>query len=219
MREGVVDAVRSALYDGRLTVGQPLSEAGLAAEMGISRGPVREAMLILVQEGLLTHSPNRGFAVVNFTQEDLRETNELRLPLETTALELARPRVLTADLPRLSELKQEIVDSYRTGDTLLNNRSDMAFHSFIWDLTGNGRLATTLRTLLGPFFAYGSLLRPDPTAGRPDTTAELLDEEHQCFIEFLSGSEERTADACVRLHLGIPASEPRPPHNGYNRTA
>src|SRR5882724_9735244 len=93
IRESVGDAVRKALYDRRFQAGEPLSEVGLAGEMGISRGPVREALLVLVQEGLLTHSPNRGFAVVNFTQADLKEINEVRLPLETTALTLAKPKM------------------------------------------------------------------------------------------------------------------------------
>ena len=77
MRESVGDAVRKALYDRRFLAGEPLSEAGLAAENGYQPRPVREALLGLVQEGLLTHSPNRGFAVVHFTQDDLKEINEV----------------------------------------------------------------------------------------------------------------------------------------------
>src|SRR6478735_3441645 len=87
MRESVGEVIRKALYDRRFNAGESLSEARLAAEMGISRGPVREALLVLVQEGLLTHSPNRGFSVINFTAEDLREISEVRVPLEATALQ------------------------------------------------------------------------------------------------------------------------------------
>jgi DNA-binding GntR family transcriptional regulator len=199
IRHSVGEAVRKALYDRRFHAGESLSEAGLAAEMGISRGPVREALLVLVQEGLLTHAPNRGFAVVNFTQNDLKEINEVRLPLETTALALARPRISEADVLKLSELKRQMVKSYDSGEILGCSRSDMAFHRLIWDRTGNGKLAAALRTLLAPFFAYGSLFN----VGRPELTPRLLDEEHEYFIQFLSGVQERTAEACVRFHLGL----------------
>jgi DNA-binding GntR family transcriptional regulator len=200
MRKTVGEAVRKALYDRRFRSGEPLHEAELAAEMGVSRGPVREALLGLVQEGLLTHSPNRGFAVVEFTEEDFRETNEVRLPLESIALTLARPRILKSHLLQLSEMKREIVKSYVADNPVSCCQSDMSFHGLIWDFTGNVKLASTLRTLLAPFFAYGSLF----TFRRPELTAELLEEEHQCFIDFLTGSKERTAEECVRFHLGIP---------------
>ena len=199
IRESVGDAVRKALYDRRFVAGEPLSEAGLAAEMGISRGPVREALLVLVQEGLLTHSPNRGFAVVSFSGDDLREINEVRLPLETTALTLAKFRVLKTDLTELSDLKRQMVESYSACDIRICSQSDMAFHSLIWNRTGNSRLETALKTLVAPFFAYGSLFN----AGRPELTPHLLDEEHESFIQFLSGAEQRTAEACVRFHLGL----------------
>ena len=199
IRESVGQVVREALYQHRFQAGESLSEAALAAEMGISRGPVREALLVLVQEGLLTHSPNRGFAVVNFTQDDLKEVNEVRVPLETLALTLARPRVSAADLEKLSERKREMVKSYSAGEIFGCSHSDMAFHSLIWKRTGNGRLASSLRTLLDPFFAYGSLFN----VGREGLTPRLLDEEHEYFIEFLSGGGTRSAEACVRFHLGL----------------
>jgi DNA-binding GntR family transcriptional regulator len=72
MRESVGDETRQTLYDGRFEPGQSLSEAGLADEMCISRGPVHEALL-LAQEGLVVHSPNRGFSIVQITAEDLQE--------------------------------------------------------------------------------------------------------------------------------------------------
>ncbi len=203
MRESVGEAVRKALHQRRFTVGEPLSEAGLAAEMGISRGPVREALLVLVQEGLLTHSPNRGFSVVNFTPEDLREINEVRVPLEATALTLAKPKILPGDLDRLRDLRAEMVTTYTAEDLFGSSRADIAFHKLIWERTGNGRLSATLNTLLAPFFAYGSLFN----IGRPELTPVLLEQEHQAFIDFLAGQEKRSAEECVRFHLRISTLE------------
>lgn len=199
MRESVGEVIRKALYDRRFNAGESLSEARLAAEMGISRGPVREALLVLVQEGLLTHSPNRGFSVINFTQNDLREINEIRLPLESTALTLAKPNVSAGDVRELQDLKNRMVESYAAGELVICSQADMAFHSMVWDRTLNGKLSTTLRTLLASFFAYGSLF----SVGRPELTPQLLDEEHEYFIQFLRGTGTRTAEDCVRFHLGM----------------
>jgi DNA-binding GntR family transcriptional regulator len=200
MRDSVGQAIRQALTDRRFQPGESLSEAGLAAEMGISRGPVREALLLLVQEGLVTHSPNRGFSVINFNREDIREINVVRLPLETTALSLALTHISEEDLKELEDLNRKIVNAYVSQQFVLCGQSDMAFHNLIWARTGNVRLCSTLRTLLSPFFAYGSLF----AANRPELTPELLDEEHGCFVRFLRGSTERTAEDCVRFHLGVP---------------
>jgi DNA-binding GntR family transcriptional regulator len=199
MRESVGEMIRQALHEGRFEPGQPLSEAGLAAEMGISRGPVREALLLLAQEGLVIHSPNRGFAVVQLTTEDLEEIRQVRIPLEAMALTVARPRMSEADLARLDELKGKIVQEFEQ-NVCLCTQSDMSFHSLIWDRTGNSRLAGTLRNLLAPFFAYGSLF----SAHRlPNLTAQLLAEQHDQMIHFLRGCNSPTADDCVRFHLGL----------------
>jgi DNA-binding FadR family transcriptional regulator len=92
-----------------------------------------------------------------------------------------------------------MVKTYQAEDYLTCSRADMTFHQLIWERTRNGRLSTALNTLLAPFFAYGSLFN----IGRSGLTPTLLDKEHQAFIDFLTGEEERTAEDCVRFHLTI----------------
>jgi DNA-binding GntR family transcriptional regulator len=200
MRESVGEAIRQALSSGRFEPGEALSEAGLAAEIGISRGPVREALLLLAQEGLLTHSQNRGFSVVQITSDDLKEIQEVRTPLESTALALAKPHIASDDIEHLKGFKSALVSAFIEGNVLLCSQSDMQFHSLIWDRTGNSRLSGTLRSLLAPFFAYGSVFRG---LRRPDLTAELIAEEHELIIDFLSGKNNSSAQECVRFHLGL----------------
>jgi DNA-binding GntR family transcriptional regulator len=199
IREGVLEALRKAFRNGRFQAGQQLLEPSLAAEMGISRGPVREALLVLVQEGLVVHSPNRGFSVVEFTAEDLRQISEVRVPLEATALQMARIRVSKDDLDTLETLKGTMVETHAKGQILACGQADMQFHSLVWDRTGNSRLALTLRHLLAPMFTYGSLFN----IGRPNLTSALLSEEHDLFIRFLSGRLDRSAEDCVRFHIGL----------------
>jgi DNA-binding GntR family transcriptional regulator len=202
MRESVGEFIRDALYNGYFEPGQAISEAGLATEMGISRGPVREALLLLVQEGLVIHSPNRGFSVVQITAADLEEIHQVRIPLEATALTMAKPRVCEDDLAQLEALKNKMMHEYMDQNAQLSALSDMAFHGLIWERAGNSRLSGTLRTLVAPFFAYGSLFS-SRALRRPDLTGQLIAEEHELMIDFLRGRTTVTAEDCIRFHLGL----------------
>src|SRR3954471_14970305 len=109
IRERVSEAIRRALLEQRFQPGDALSEVALAAEMNVSRGPVREALLVLAQEGLVSHSQNYGFSVVNLTDEDRKEVRQIRIPLETLALELAKPAMDQSVLQQLAGLKDRMV--------------------------------------------------------------------------------------------------------------
>ena len=96
IRHTVGETIRRALLEGRFRPGQPLSEVALASEMSVSRGPVREALLVLAQEGLVSHSQNYGFSVLEFNELDRTEVQQVRLPLEVLALELARRNITSS---------------------------------------------------------------------------------------------------------------------------
>lgn len=196
MRHSVVDAVRRALMQGRFQPGEALSDVALAAEMGISRGPVREALLVLAEEGLVVHQQNRGFFVLRFTKEDAREVLQVRKPLETLALDLARPRLTPADLRRLDQLVDELCTHFGRQEMVEATRCDLEFHVLIWERSGNPRLAASLRTLMAPYFAYGTAFQ----LGRPDLSTNLLRRQHAMYLEFLRGEGNLTAAACLEFH-------------------
>jgi DNA-binding GntR family transcriptional regulator len=199
IRQSVGEAVRRALLEGRFRPGEALSEVSLAAEMNVSRGPVREALLVLAQEGLVSHSQNYGFSVLNFNEQDRLEIQQVRLPLETLALDMARRRIVESDIRQLTALKDRIVNAYRENNVIECTQSDLHFHGMIWDHSGNSRLVASLRNLMVPYFAYGSAFK----LSRPDLSAELLDAQHRSYIDFLSASSEQTAEGCVRFHCGL----------------
>src|SRR6185369_13000667 len=151
IRQTVGEAIRRALLEGRFRPGEALSEVALAAEMNVSRGPVREALLVLAQEGLVSHSQNYGFSVLNFTEQDREEIQQVRLPLEMLALDMARPRISDTDLRQLTHLKNAIVEAYTTGNVIDCTQADLDFHSLIWERSGNTRLVASLRNLMVPY--------------------------------------------------------------------
>ena len=199
IRQTVVEMIRRALLEGRFRPGQPLSEVGLASEMNVSRGPVREALLVLAQEGLVSHSQNYGFSVLEFNEQDRREVQQIRLPLEILALNLAVVNITQVDLRTLDALTEQMTQAYEDRRYVECTQADLDFHSLVWERAGNKRLFSALRNLMVPYFAYGSAFR----MSRPDLTSELLGEQHRCFTRFLSGVSDQTAEECVRFHLGL----------------
>lgn len=204
MRHSVIDAIRHALMQGRFQPGEALSDAALAAEMEISRGPVREALLMLAEEGLVVHQQNRGFSVLRFAKEDLRQVQEVRAPLEILALDLARGRMRAEDLDELERLGDGLCSHFRKRDAVEALRCDREFHHLIWSSTGNARLLATLRTLTAAYFTYGFAFQ----LGREDLSVELIERQHQMYVEFLRGRIPATSRDCVAVHIAVePAGE------------
>jgi len=95
LREQALALLREAVITGRIADGVVYSSKALAAELGVSNGPIREAMLALVDDGLMEAVPNKGFRSVPLTPADLAEIYEMRLLLEVPAV----ARLATGDLP------------------------------------------------------------------------------------------------------------------------
>ena len=199
IRLSVTDAVRDAMLQGEFRPGQPLSEAALASQMKVSRGPVREALFTLAKEGLVTHSQNYGFTVVEFTEQDRRDVQQVRLPLEALALELARNKMSASEVSTLQQLRDDMAEAFTRKQFPACTQADLAFHKLIWTVAGNNRLQESLCNLLVPYFAYGSAFN----IARPDLTPTLLRQQHDTYIDYLLGAGSQTAEECVRAHAGL----------------
>lgn len=200
IRHSIADALRSALRAGRFQFGEDLSEQKLATEMNVSRGPVREALLVLTEEGLITHSPNRGFAVLEFTPEDRAEIDQVRLSLETLALEQARGKFSPEDLDELQRLQEEVVRLFKDSEYPARDSAEMAFHQMIWAKSGNKWLENSLRRIMTPYFTYSRFL-PVLATNRPDP--EIVAQQHQRYVNFVKGKSKFSAEECVRFHLKL----------------
>lgn len=196
IRHEVADAVRVALSQGVLKPGEDLNEVSLASQLQVSRGPVREALLVLSEEGLLTHSANRGFSVVNLTPEDHANINEIRLLLESRALELARERVTPDDLVCIQEMKAALLGLFHDRELPAREKWEIAFHGFIWRLSGNPWLVSSLNRIMIPCFTFGRHLG----LTQADRSPQLADEQHQLYIDYLARKTDRSAEECVRFH-------------------
>src|SRR5947208_9953160 len=104
----VYDHLRSEILAGRLEPNAELAEVALSEQLGVSRGPIREAIGRLASEGLVTVRPRRGAVVRSLSKEEFLEAYQVREALEWMAVRLAVPRLTNEDLARLDELNGEM---------------------------------------------------------------------------------------------------------------
>lgn len=140
--------LRRAIFEGALAAGAPLGEAELADQLGVSRGPLREAAQRLVQEGLLT-ARRRGLAVVTMTPADVADVYLARAAIERTAcqrlLRNGNPARAVKALTRVHHRMTRASarrDAHAVGDT------DIEFHRTLVDAAESPRLSRIMSTLL-----------------------------------------------------------------------
>ncbi|NED98564.1 GntR family transcriptional regulator [Phytoactinopolyspora halotolerans] len=141
------DAVRKKILAGDLEPGERLIEERLTKELGISRPPLREALRLLQQEGLVVNQPRRGSTVVELTSEDVYEILTLRSGLERMAVELGVP---VQDPARLEVCRQALARMRACAQA--EDRGGLveagyAFHASIVALAGHGRLSAMYNSL------------------------------------------------------------------------
>jgi len=197
IRQSALDLLREALLSGQFQPGQQLTEISLSTQLRISRGPVREALLILTQDGLVNHHPHHGFSVVAWNPEDGAAMASVRLPLESMALELARNSMDETRLRELETIKASILAGVTARNVSHWIREDLRFHERIWECSGNVWLVQALRRITYPFFAFSLIYHKQRTPPAIETMENL----HDTFVRYLSGKCDLTAEQCVRLHL------------------
>ncbi len=151
------ELIREAIIDGRLPPGQRLKEEELARELGISRTPVREALLILQTEGLVDAEPNRGAVVRSHDAGDLEDLYQLRALLEGYAARRAAANVTEAtiaDLRASCERFEALID----GDVQELVKENLFFHSTILDTAKSRRVAEQIRKVIELPLVYRSYI-------------------------------------------------------------
>lgn len=146
--ELIADRLRHAITHGRLTPGQQLGEASLAAQFEVSRGPLREAMQRLVAEGLLHSERHRGIFVVELTDEDVRDVYQARKTIERAALTEVLRGDAGAAAARLSAPVEAMRVAASRGDRTAAADADQEFHEVLVECAGSPRLRRAMRTLL-----------------------------------------------------------------------
>lgn len=191
----VVDELRARILDGRLGLGSALSENALAAELGMSKTPVREALLQLKTERLVEVLPQRGTYVFRIAAEQVALITELREVLEITALALAMQRrggELAAELARITA---EMGEALREDDSARYRNLDGQFHQAIIDLCGNSYFAEAYSQIGFRIQALRSRLSNEARLNR------LSIKEHREMVKLVKAGDVPAVQALMRAHI------------------
>lgn len=186
-------SVRSSILSGGFQMGERLNEARIAADMGVSRGPLREALKRLSEEGLLTEKPRVGMSVPVFTADDVTAVNEVRIALERLAVQLIVRR--NVDLSPLRIRLTELRDAAQRGDTAATNLAEFDLHEELCRLSQNEHLLSTYQRVRG---RIQLALTVDNAASK--SLEEVLD-EHVLLVEALQGATEEEAARIIEAHI------------------
>jgi len=153
--EDVAERLRDAILHGELSPGQRLREEELSARIQVSRGPVRDAFILLEHEGLVQSSRNRGVSVVELTRDDLQEIYTLRSVLEPLAISLAIERGDASDLAEMDASLAEMTSAFSRriteGDAA---RLDVQFHDTIYQAAHHQRLSNAWEQIRLPTYWF-----------------------------------------------------------------
>jgi DNA-binding GntR family transcriptional regulator len=138
--DGVYRVLRAAILDGQVPPGGQLREAHIAADLGISRSPLREALTRLEEEGLVVKIPFRGAFVTEVSPQDVAEIASIRLLVEPYAGELALEALRGPERPSLTRAIEDLRRATEGHDIPASIDAHLAFHRLFYDLSGHGVL-------------------------------------------------------------------------------
>ncbi len=194
---GLISAqIRARILDGTFPPGYQLGESKLAEQMGVSRGPVREALQRLVQEGLLQYAKNRGACVISLGEEDVADVYLARGAIERAAALILMRRGSSADFDELEELVSRMLEVADEGRWSELAELDLGFHETLVRLADSARLTRMFTTLL----AETRMCLAGLESAYP-VRKELVD-EHRSLLAAMRGGDEDTALELVDNHLG-----------------
>ena len=194
----IADQIRDRIIDGSYSPGEQINEANVAAELEISRGPVREALQRLNQEGLLISFRNRGVFVVELSSDDVTEIYESRAAIEVgaawTLVHGDRGRLITA-ADELNAIVMQMQPFIDRADWRGLAERDLAFHTALVAATRNSRMSRMYATLAAE--ARICMANLETAYYRP----EALVEEHQLIVDLLLGDDWDALERGVHEHM------------------
>ncbi len=200
LRDVVFNSLREAILRGDLLPGERLMELQLAAKLGVSRTPIREAIRMLEQEGLAVTVPRKGAEVAKMTLKGMEDVLEIREALDELAVQLACVRISEEQLQELQHRKQDFETSLASGDVKQMAEADVHFHDVIYEATGNPKLMNLLNNLREQIYRY-RVEYIKKVENHP-----ILIREHEAIYQALLSRNEEAAVISIRDHVANQAT-------------
>ena len=189
------EAIRQSILSGQWKIGELYNEKAIAADLGISRTPVREALLELASQDLIIFLPRRGLMVNRFTRHDVDEIFELRKAIELAAVEKITVAAPPFDLFEIEEALLSQRKAVKQKDYLAFMEADRLFHTSFSELTKNRRLIAILDNIRDMIHVMGA--KALALEGR---AVEVI-KEHQTIFEAVKKGNIEEARRAMAYHL------------------
>jgi DNA-binding GntR family transcriptional regulator len=221
LSDQVKDYLLTAILAGEFPPGSRIIETRVARHLGVSQGPVREALRDLEALGLIDSTPYQGARVRQPRKAELLEAYDVRAMLESFGARLAMPRLSDADLLDLEGYVTSMQQAARNGDENEQARIDVVFHSRIVAISGNQVLQRLWRYL-------GPVSRTHITYILPGVDSDVISGLHLPILAALRARDTASADQAIHEHFRIagsmfdtlfverPASESAPAASGQD---
>ena len=205
----VVDALRNEIIAGRFEPGERLIETSISQELGTSRGPVREALRQLENEGLVVSEPYKGAVVLGVSDEEVQQVLiPIRLVLERYSFARALERMTEADFAELGKEIWLMERAAATNDLLKMVEADLRFHDIVITSSGQPHSAQIWRSIWprtrAYFFRYGR-----------ESNLDVMVDEHRELLDVLQTREPERVLSQLERHLTV--RTPRAPGSRGSR--
>jgi len=203
LSERVFEHLKADILAGVLKPGDRLLYKKIAGQLEVSLTPVKEALLMLEQEGLVKTVPRKGACVTQLTERDILEYTHIRLALEGLAVDIAcETKVDKNSLNTLRQINQELEEAMRRRDSKECLKKDIQFHSILANLSDNKRLSDLmnqlpLANLFGHLGSQNIML---------ERSSSILI-EHSQIIESLAGGDSTLTKQLLRKNILSPQTE------------
>lgn len=187
----IVETLRQAILRGRFKENMPIRQHELAAELGVSVIPIREALFVLESEGLITFYPNRGAVVASLSAQEADEIYEMRVALETIALQRAIPNLRPSDLGQAEAILSAIDED---DDIARWSELNWEFHLALYRPATMPRLIETVRMLHHNVARYFVIYQALDYRTRSQP-------EHRALVETCRRKDIPAAIICLENHL------------------
>ena len=185
--------LRHSIISGKIQPGSKLVEREVAESFGISRAPARDALMQLEKEGLIISKPDARY-VIELTERDIVELHQVRLALESLAVQLAAENTSERNRAAQLEALHQMEDALERNDDNAFALADLDGHELIWRQADNHHLEHQLHTMIGPMFMFMS------------NSTEYYDwqetlELHRDMVHCVNSGDQEAATESIRRHL------------------
>jgi DNA-binding GntR family transcriptional regulator len=194
-RAHIVEGLRDAILNGDIAPGAQIVEASLAEQFGVSRGPLREAIRQLIEEGLLVTIPYTGTYVTELSVVDVREIYSMRIAIETFAFEQVwdrRDAGFYRELHRRHDVLTASIDAGDDGQSIL---AELNLHGFVYESAGHRILLHTWASLRGRLQLYWAAHHRAHGMRGPRRDG------HDSYIAAACGSDLNVMREEIRVHM------------------